>query len=83
MSSPRSVNAGAREAAWHHDGQPGPQAHFLKLDSSKARQRLSWRPRWSFEQAIEATVAWYKAQDQKADLIDVTRSQIQRYFDAD
>lgn len=35
------------------------EAHFLRLDSSKARARLGWRPRWDLEQAIGMTSDWH------------------------
>ena len=41
-----------------HDGPH--EARFLKLDSSKARALLHWRPAWSFQQVLEETVAWYR-----------------------
>lgn len=33
----------------------------LRLDSEKAATNLGWRPRWTFNEALERTVAWYKA----------------------
>jgi CDP-glucose 4,6-dehydratase len=32
------------------------------LDSSKARERLGWRPRWDLDAGLRETVAWYRAQ---------------------
>lgn len=32
----------------------------LRIDSSEARTRLGWRPRWSFERAVRETIEWYK-----------------------
>ncbi len=37
------------------------EAHYLKLDCSKARNRLAWQPRWSLAEAIEKICAWHKA----------------------
>jgi len=37
------------------------EANFLRLNSDKANQRLDWRPVWSFEEGVAATVEWYKA----------------------
>jgi CDP-glucose 4,6-dehydratase len=34
---------------------------YLKLDSSKARQTLGWRPRLNVAEAVEWTVDWYRA----------------------
>lgn len=48
-------------ASWLADAefeQPH-EAHYLCLDSSKARSRLGWRPRWGLERAVKRTVQWY------------------------
>jgi len=37
------------------------EARLLHLDSSKAREVLSWMPVWSFEEGVEATANWYKS----------------------
>jgi CDP-glucose 4,6-dehydratase len=37
------------------------EARVLKLDSTRARERLVWRPSWTLEQALDATVGWYRA----------------------
>jgi len=37
------------------------EAGLLKLDSSRARQRLGWRPVWDCAQALEQTAKWYQA----------------------
>lgn len=37
------------------------EAHFLRLDSSKARMQLGWRSRWDAKQTIERIVMWHKA----------------------
>jgi CDP-glucose 4,6-dehydratase len=29
------------------------------LDSTRASERLGWRPRFSLEQGLKATLAWY------------------------
>ncbi len=33
------------------------------MDWSKARRALGWAPRWSFEDGLAATVAWYRTQE--------------------
>ena len=49
-------------AAWHLDGGTHPhEAHYLKLDCSKARALLGWGPRWHLGQALEAIIVWHKA----------------------
>jgi CDP-glucose 4,6-dehydratase len=36
------------------------EAGMLKLDSSKARQKLGWRPVWDCGTALEKTLKWYQ-----------------------
>lgn len=36
------------------------ETKLLKLDSSKAFEKLKWVPTWGNKQAIEATIFWYK-----------------------
>ncbi len=37
------------------------EAHFLKLDCSKARMQLGWQPRWDATETIKRICAWHKA----------------------
>jgi CDP-glucose 4,6-dehydratase len=65
---------------WSLDAKPHPhEARYLKLDSSKARARLGWRPRWNLEQALEAIVEWHKAERAGGDVRAVVLDQIHRY----
>lgn len=57
------------------------EAGLLRIDSSRARSRLHWRPRWQLGQALEYTVAWYRAFLEGADMLDVSLGQIQAYED--
>ncbi len=52
------------------------EAGYLSLDATKARERLSWSPTWRVGEAIDATVAWYKAAARGAALDAVTAEQI-------
>lgn len=36
------------------------EAKLLRLDVSKAHQKLNWQPVWNTEAAIEYTILWYK-----------------------
>jgi CDP-glucose 4,6-dehydratase len=50
-------------ASWQADGGEHPrEAATLRLDSSKARGRLGWRPRLALEPAVDWTVDWYRDQ---------------------
>jgi CDP-glucose 4,6-dehydratase len=77
----RNYGEGAR---WQQDGAEQPhEAHFLKLDCSKARQYLGWHPRWNLATAVEATVAWHRARaGGTADMQQICLAQIQDYIEA-
>jgi len=36
------------------------EAHYLKLDISKARLQLGWEPKWTLDKALELTGQWYR-----------------------
>eukprot|EP00611_Tribonema_gayanum_P019215 TRINITY_DN3276_c0_g1_i3.p1 TRINITY_DN3276_c0_g1~~TRINITY_DN3276_c0_g1_i3.p1 ORF type:complete len:360 (-),score=-29.06 TRINITY_DN3276_c0_g1_i3:173-1252(-) len=55
------------------------EANALKLDSSKAKSLLKWQPRWNLQQAIEKTLEWDKAWQQKEDMSAFSLSQIHAY----
>jgi CDP-glucose 4,6-dehydratase len=55
------------------------EARLVKLDASKARERLGWAPRWSPDQAIDAIVDWYDAYRDGRDLRAVTLEQIEAF----
>jgi CDP-glucose 4,6-dehydratase len=58
----RMVAQWGGEATWQLDGGTHPhEAHYLKLDISKASSRLEWQPRWNLEQALERITAWHRA----------------------
>jgi CDP-glucose 4,6-dehydratase len=55
------------------------EAALVKLDASKARQRLGWAPSWSLDRAVEAIVEWYEAYRDRSDLRAVTIGQIEAF----
>ena len=67
-------------ASWHRDETTHPhEAHFLKLDASKAKALLNWHPVLPLNQALEWIVEWYRGYQASADLRKLTCSQIERY----
>jgi CDP-glucose 4,6-dehydratase len=70
-------------ASWQLDGAPQPhEAHYLKLDCSKAKSRLGWQPRWNLAHTIEQIVAWHQAHGSGADMHAFTLAQIGSYQQA-
>lgn len=62
--------------------QPGDHPHeanFLKLDISKARQRLQWKPRWSLEIALTRIIEWHQAWLAGQDMHAFCLNQITQY----
>lgn len=56
------------------------EASFLKLDCSKAKNRLGWQPRWGLETALIKIIEWTRAYERKQDLQAKTLQQIAEYF---
>lgn len=45
---------------WAHTPTMLRETNALHIDSAKARLQLGWAPRWNFDDAIRATVRWYR-----------------------
>jgi CDP-glucose 4,6-dehydratase len=61
---------------------PGPHPHearYLKLDSSRARAQLGWRPTWGLADGLEAVVNWYLGLREGADIRAITCEQIRAF----
>ncbi|GFO60912.1 CDP-glucose 4,6-dehydratase [Geomonas silvestris] len=61
------------------EGDHPHEAHYLKLDCSKARNELGWTPRWSLARTLDSIVAWTQAYRDGADLREVCLQQIAEY----
>jgi CDP-glucose 4,6-dehydratase len=55
------------------------EAHYLKLDCSKAHMRLGWQPRWSLSYTLEKISEWHKAHQVGSDMQAMTLQQIREY----
>lgn len=67
-------------ASYAIDAGPHPhEAHYLKLDCSKARFELGWRPCWNLDRALESIVTWVKTSASTGDAFEITRKQIAEY----
>jgi CDP-glucose 4,6-dehydratase len=65
---------------WERDAGEHPhEARYLKVDSSRARARLGWRPRWGLEQALESIVEWYLALRDGDDMRAVSLGQLDAF----
>jgi CDP-glucose 4,6-dehydratase len=67
-------------ASWVLDGGNHPhEAHYLKLDCSKAKARLNWHPRWRLETALGAIIEWHRAYRENKDMRELSLMQIGHY----
>jgi CDP-glucose 4,6-dehydratase len=68
---------------WEIDNGDHPhEAHFLSLDSSKARELLGWRPGWDLDAGVDATVAWFTSLLEQGDMRALTLQQIAAFEEA-
>ena len=66
---------------WENVSDGGPhEANFLKLDCSKIKAELDWKPVLNIEEAVKLTVEWYKAYEEGSNYIEVIEKQIKAYF---
>lgn len=56
------------------------EANFLKLDCSRIKSVLGWKPRWHITDAIEKTVEWSRAYLAGEDINAVMEKQINEYI---
>ena len=65
---------------WQIDAQTHPhEANILKLDCSKARERLSWHGKWSLQDSLSRTLEWYQVQMTGINMKRFTLQQISDY----
>lgn len=77
----RLVQIWGEGASWKLDDRSNPlhEAHYLKLDCSKARLALGWKPVWDLEQALRRITEWHKQSLQNADMHAKTLAQVRAY----
>lgn len=69
-----------QDAQWQIDqGHHPHEAHFLKLDISKARNRLGWHPALRLQDALALIVDWAKKRKAGVNISELTLHQIQTY----
>ncbi|MEN9945696.1 MAG: CDP-glucose 4,6-dehydratase [Pseudomonadota bacterium] len=56
------------------------EAKLLRLDCSKARSLLGWKPIWNSSKSLEQLTTWYKAYFKQQNMLELTRTQINQYM---
>jgi CDP-glucose 4,6-dehydratase len=59
--------------------QPLLESAVPRVDSTRARTRLDWRPPWDLAAAIDATVDWHLAHRDGRDPIAISLEQVERF----
>ncbi|MFT6137618.1 MAG: CDP-glucose 4,6-dehydratase [Cyclobacteriaceae bacterium] len=68
-------------ATWELDKNNNPhEAGFLKLDCSKAANRLKWQPKWNLEETLELIIDWHQSYIKGNDVKEACLSQIKKYI---
>jgi CDP-glucose 4,6-dehydratase len=69
------------DAAYHAEAENAAphEAAVLRLNSKKAREQLHWGSGWNLDQALQATVAWYRQYQAGRDMAAVSYAQIKAY----
>ena len=72
------------DVRWEYVGEPDAphEDAVLRLDCSKIRDALGWRPRWNAQRAVEATVAWTKAWLAGEDMPNFMGQQIKAFLNS-
>lgn len=60
-------------------GEHPHEAHYLKLDCSKARMRLGWQPRWDLGKTLASILEWVSVYSSTGDLRKCCLDQIESY----
>jgi len=55
------------------------EAQTLRLDSTRARERLGWRPAWGLDDGLDATVEWFDVYRRGQDVRALSMEQIARF----
>ena len=68
------------EVSWVLDGSEQPhEAESLRLNISKVKKRLKWRPTWDLNKALQSIIEWHQSWLNGEDMRCVMLSQINNY----
>lgn len=76
-----TININWKECpGWKLDDEANPhEARFLKLDISKAKDKLNWTPKWNLESTIKRIVDWNEAFNRQEDMRQYCINEIKSY----
>ncbi|MDQ0903910.1 CDP-glucose 4,6-dehydratase [Paenibacillus sp. V4I7] len=62
------------------EGNHPHEAHYLKLDCSKAKTILGWYPKWNLEQTLKKVISWVEVYKNEDNLMETCLKQIDEYI---
>lgn len=70
-----------QEVRWinQHDGGPH-EANFLKLDCSKIKSKLAWKPVWNIQKSVKMVVEWTNSYQNGNNMAEIMTKQIEQYI---
>ena len=75
------VNSWGNGASWELDKNNNPhEAGFLKLDCSKAENRLKWLPKWKLDKTLDYIVNWHQKFLEKSNMKEECLKEINDYL---
>lgn len=67
---------------WETKNKNGPhESILLKLDCTKIKNIINWKPRWNIEKAIEKTIEFTKCYQNNQDISSIMDKQIKEYME--
>ena len=71
-----------KEAGWKDVSEKDAphEAGFLKLDCSRIKRVMGWKPKWHIEDAVSNSVVWSKVYLNKGDIVAEMKRQIEDYL---
>ena len=57
------------------------EAQLLRLDCSKARNELGWRPVLNFDESIDLTLSWYERWMNNSSALELMQEQVELYLE--
>ena len=76
----RMVTYWGNDASWNLDKNNNPhEAGFLKLDCSKASNRLKWKPKWDLQLTLKSIVDWHQLYTNGGDIKKQCLKEINTY----
>jgi CDP-glucose 4,6-dehydratase len=55
------------------------EASTLRLDITKSKNILQWKPQWAIDRSLEETIKWYKAWHQGRNMYDFSCNQVELF----